>query len=593
MAVKKRKAVGKRMPSGRPGCPIVGIGASAGGLEAFTQLLKQLPLDTGLGFVLVQHLDPQHESALVQLLARQTAMPVRQVTNNLRVEANQVYIIPPNTSLGIVRGVLKLQPRVKNRLAPRSIDFFFEALAKDQRERAIGVILSGTATDGTVGLEAIKAEGGLTFAQDDSARYDSMPRSAADAGCVDFVLSPGNIAIELARIARHPYVAGRAPSPPVAAKVRGRPDARGSAAPMPARGSRVMQSRSQNRAGAVPTDAAASAGYQRILLLLRNHSGVDFSLYKPTTIHRRIQRRTVLNQHETLEQYADFLRGNAGELDALYSDALISVTSFFRNADAFEVLQRKVFPKLLQQTGHEPVRVWVLGCSTGQEAYSLAMAFAESAAKVSRARKLQVFATDLNEANLEKARHGFYAKSLAQDVSPARLKRFFTEEKDGYRVLKSLRESVVFARQNIISDPPFSRVDLISCRNLMIYLEPALQQRVIPTFHYALKPEGFLFLGASESIGSFGDLFVPVDKRQKIFSRKAAPTAPFHLPMRRDNALRHLPLPGKGARSASAPGKRLGLATADLRIEFSAEREADRVTVNQLAPPSVLINAEL
>jgi two-component system, chemotaxis family, CheB/CheR fusion protein len=249
-----------------------------------------------------------------------------------------------------------------------------------------------------------------------------------------------------------------------------------------------------------PRGKAGDNGFKKILLLLRNHSGVDFSLYKSSTIQRRITRRMVLNKQDRLERYADFLRSNAKELDALYSDALISVTSFFRNPDAFAVLKRKVFPKLLQQRGDDPIRVWVLGCSTGQEAYSIAMALLETAEKVSRLRRLQVFATDLNEALLDKARHGLYSKSLAQDVSPERLRRFFVEEEGGYRIVKPLREMVVFAGQNLITDPPFSRMDLISCRNLLIYLEPSLQKKVLPAFHYALKPEGFLLLGASEPI---------------------------------------------------------------------------------------------
>ena len=542
--------------------PIVGVGASAGGLDAFTQLLKRLPVDTGLGFVLVQHLDPQHASALTEILTRATVMPVLEVTNNLRVQPNHVYVIPPNAGLGMARGVLKLQPRTPSRVAPHPIDFFLEALAQDQHERAIGVILSGTATDGTLGLEAIKAEGGITFAQDGSARYDSMPRSAIGAGCVDFVLSPEAIAKELVRLARHPFVAGRAPG-------SGRPRTAAPAA---------------DASSSEPADPAEQTGYKKVLLLLRNHTGVDFSHYKTTTLHRRIKRRTVLNRQDTLEHYAGFLRGNARELDALYSDALINVTSFFRNAEAFDLLRHKVFPALLQQHSDEPLRVWVLGCSTGQEAYSIAMAFAEAAEKFPRARGLQVFATDLNEANLEKARHGLYAKSIAQDVSPERLRRFFTEEEGGYRVIKPLREQVVFARQNVISDPPFSRMDLISCRNLMIYLEPQLQKNLLPTFHYALKPDGVLFLGSSESIGNFAHLFRPVDKKQKIFSKKPSPTLMFQLPVRT-------------AAGRTSPGQRPGAALAltgapgAFRGELNAEREADRITLNQFAPPSVLIDA--
>jgi len=550
---------------GNPNFPIVGVGASAGGLEAFTELLKRLPLDTSMGFVLVQHLDPQHGSALTQLLTRATSMPVREVTNNLRVETNHIYVIPPNTNLGIVQGVLKLRPRPQTSGAQRSIDFFFESLAHDQGERAIGVILSGTATDGTLGLKAIKAEGGMTFAQDDSARYDSMPRSAVAAGCVDFILKPADIAKELARIGTHPHVA-RGPE-------KSTTDQHGAA--------RRRDERQTMQAN----------GFKEILLLLRNHSTVDFSVYKAATIQRRISRRMVLNKQNTLEGYANHLRGNARELDALYSDVLISVTRFFRNPEAFEVLKQKVFPKLLEQRGDEPLRVWVIGCSTGQEAYSIAMAFMESAERSPYARKLQVFATDLNEALLNKARQGLYARSLAQDVSRERLRRFFVEDQGGYQVIKPLREMVVFARQNVISDPPFSRMDLISCRNLLIYLEPGLQKKALPAFHYALKPEGFLFLGASESIGAFTDLFEPVDKKHKIYSRKAAPTPAFHLPVKKERgapAALLSPHPmGRGQE------EELSEAPEGFRGELNAQREADRVTVNQFAPPGVLINAEL
>ncbi len=570
--------------------PIVGIGASAGGLEAFTELLKHLPIDAGMGFVLVQHLDPQHESALRQLLARVTRMPVLEVTNNLRVKANHVYVIPPNTNLAIEQGVLKLQSRPPGRMPTRSIDFFFESLAQDQREGAIGVILSGTATDGTIGLEAIKAEGGITFAQDESARYDSMPRNAVAAGCVDFVFPPEKIAGELARIARHPFVAGRAPGPMATSEENRKRGMRGGEKPRPARGGAAANRKDPDEISSGPDEPESSPeqnAYKRILLLLRNHSGVDFSLYKSATIQRRITRRMVLNKIETLEGYAHSLRGNAKELEALYSDCLINVTSFFRNPEAFKVLKGKVFPKLLQQRGDDVLRIWVLGCSTGQEAYSIAMAFMEEAEKYPRLRKLQIFATDLNDTLLDKARNGLYARNLAQDVSPERLRRFFVEEEGGYRIAKRLREMVVFARQNLIGDPPFSRMDLISCRNLLIYLEPDLQRQALPTFHYALKPGGFLFLGASEAISGFTDLFEPVDKKQKIYSRKSAQTPAFHLPMKK----RAAETGGGAPRSKRRMGPPSGRPE-DFRTELSAQIEADRVTVNQFAPPSVLINDE-
>ena len=579
--------------------PIVGIGASAGGLEAFSALLKHLPLDTGMAFVLVQHLDPAHDSALTQLLRRATSLPVHEVTNNLRVERNHVYVIPPNTNLSIAQGLLTLGPRPKTRTPHRSIDFFFEALANDQRDCAIGVILSGTATDGTVGLEAIKAEGGITFAQDDSARYDSMPRSAVAAGSVDFVLSPEDIAAELARIANHPAVIGALPG----SSTRAEADRASATAheddgtPLPSGGRTPptggKTARDEADAGARQTIGdTTEEGFKKILLLLHRHSSVDFLVYKSTTIQRRIVRRMVLTKHDTLERYAQFLNGNDKELTALYSDVLISVTSFFRNPEAFEVLRRKVWPALLQQRGDEPLRVWTLGCSTGQEAYSIAMSFVEAADKAPRMRKLQVFATDLNDALLDKARQGLYAKTIAQDLSPERLRRFFVEEEGGYRVGKALREMIVFARQNVISDPPFSRLDIISCRNLLIYFEPRLQKKVFPVFHYALKPGGYLYLGASESIGGFTDLFEPLDKKHKIYTKKAATTPTFHLPTGREGGDE----PSSLSRQIRVPLHQQandGDSGNGFRAELSAQREADRVSVNQFAPPAVLINADL
>ena len=548
--------------------PIAGIGASAGGLEAFTQLLKALPLDTGMGFVLVQHLDPEHESALTQILSRATSLPVCDVTNSQPVQPNHVYIIPPDTNLTIAEGKLRLQPRPKTRTPHRPIDSFFESLADDHGERAIGVVLSGTASDGTLGLEAIKVGGGITFAQDDSAKYDSMPRSAVAAGCVDLVLSPKEIAEELGRIAKHPFVAGK---------------------PLGFSG-RETEDRTEATADVEHASPdGGDDGYVKALSLLRTHSGVDFSLYKSGTIQRRITRRLVINKQNTLDDYARFIQGNVKELDALCSDLLISVTSFFRNPEAFETLQREVLPNLLKQPGTEPIRVWVPGCSTGQEAYSIAIAFMEAAEKSPRGRNIQVFATDLNEKSLEKARFGHYPKSLSDDVNPERLRRFFVEEQGGYRVSKSLREMVVFARQNLFGDPPFSRMDLISCRNLLIYVGPSLQKKAIPTFHYALKPGGILFLGASESIAGYSELFEPVDKKYKIYSRKAASTPAFHMPANRVRGEWASTRRRASALSIGQPQLTDGFISG----EPSAQREADRITLNQFAPPGVLVNADL
>ncbi|MEN3940231.1 CheR family methyltransferase [Prosthecobacter sp. SYSU 5D2] len=592
LRLKKDAAAPSPMPAAKGGFPIVGVGASAGGFEAFQDLLKHLPVDTGMGFVLVQHLDPQHESALVPLLQRSTSMPVLQVTQGMVVERNHIYIIPPNVLMEISKGALILTPRGRVRGAARSIDCFFEALAEDQRENAIGVVLSGTATDGTMGLESVKGEGGLTFAQDDTAKYDSMPRSAIAAGCVDFVLSPEAIAKELARIAKHPFVVAAAlPLPETgrlaseAERENDQSDPPGKALASGGKGTPRTDSRQALTEAKAEPDKAQLEGYAKILALLHRHCGVDFSFYKSSTIQRRVARRLVLNKHETLADYAAFLKGNTHELDALYSDVLISVTSFFRNPEAFDILKQKVFPKLIGPPKRDgPLRIWVLGCSTGQEAYSLAMTFAEAVTDKPNPPKLQIFATDLNEALLEKARAGLYAKSLAQDIGQERLQRFFTEEEGGYRVNKALREQVVFARQNVMSDPPFSRMDLISCRNLLIYFEPELQKKIFPAFHYALKPDGYLFLGASESIGQFTDLFTAADKKQKIFVRKSAKTPSFHSPQPRE-------------RNAQRPGGKRSLEEGPFLPdanggEFNAQREADRISVSLFAPPGVLINAE-
>lgn len=541
--------------------PVVGIGASAGGLEAFTRLLKHLPVDTGMTFVLVQHLDPVHESALTKLLSKATTMPVREVTNNTRVQPNQVHIIPPNKSLTIAEGVLKLQPRKKTDGVHRPIDHFFHSLAEDQHERAISVILSGTASDGTLGCEVIKAEGGITFAQDESAKYDSMPRSATAAGCIDFVLSPEEIAKELARIARHPYVRSNADEEITSRDVE-------EGLPESPKAEKTKPGEKEN-----PT--------KKILALLRNKTGVDFSLYKPNTINRRITRRTVLSKEKNLETYLRHLKSDPIELEALYQDLLIGVTGFFRNPEAFEVLKRKVFPKILKnRSSNDTTRVWVLGCSTGQEAYSMAMAYLEFAGKAKSNLTLQIFATDLNDGLLEKARAGLYAKDLVQDLSPERLRRFFVQEDGGYRISKSIREMCVFARQNLITDPPFSRLDLISCRNLMIYLEPSLQRKIIPTFHYALKPNGFLFLGASETVGANTDLFATVDNKHKVYSKKPA-TRPSNVQLLSRQMASHTPPP-----RLQPIGSRDG-------FELEAQKEADRITLSRYAPAGVLINADL
>src|SRR5262249_38181198 len=421
--------------------PVVGIGASAGGLEAFTLILRALPRDTGVAFVLVQHLEPTHASMLTEILSRSTRMPVTEITDQMAVEAKHIYVIPPGVNMHIAQGVLRLSPRTELRGQHRPVDHFLQSLAQDQGHRAIGVILSGSGNDGTLGLEAIKAEGGITFAQDDSAQHKSMPISAILAGCVDSVLPPAAIAQEIVRISRHPYVA------------------------------RTTNFEAEAR--------GIEQNILRILEILRVATGVDFASYKRNTLYRRITRRAVLHKMEGLKEYARLLESNPAEVDALYQDVLISVTSFFRNPEAFEVLKSKIFPKLTKdRSRHDPVRIWVLGCSTGEEAYSVAMAFSEFAADAGREIPFQVFATDLTGVSIEKARAGIYSKSIAEDVSPERWRLFFSEVDGSYGVRKSIRDGCIFARHNVLSEPPFSRMDLITCRNLLIYLDTEVQQRV-------------------------------------------------------------------------------------------------------------------
>ncbi|HVS53585.1 MAG TPA: chemotaxis protein CheB [Opitutaceae bacterium] len=555
----------------KTGFPIVGVGGSAGGLEAFTQLLQHLPVDTGMAFIFVQHLDPEHESALPHILSRATAMPVREVKQGMLVAPNEIYVIPPNSTLRLARGRLDLKPRETSRMPHLAIDLFFKSLAQEQHEGAIGVVFSGNATDGTLGLEAIKAAGGITFAQDKTARYDSMPRSAIASGCVDHVMAPAGVARELARIATHPYLRGDLP--PLADDLA--PTA--AIAPSPLAAPETGRSRPRGRS------AAPLHGFAKIMGLAREQSGVDFTLYKTNTIHRRITRRMVLSRKNSLDDYARFVATDAKEFKALYADLLISVTSFFRDEAAFDALKNIIYPKLVAEKRSGPIRLWSIGCSSGQEAYSLGMAFMEATAELGdRAPKLQIFGTDLNEALLSKARHGLYPKSLAQEISAERLRRFFVEEDGGYRVIKALREVCIFARQDLLGDPPFSRMDLVTCRNVLIYLESAAQKRILPMLHYALKPEGFLFLGTSESIGAFGDLFEPLDKKQKVFARKSTTTPAFSIPFR-------------DRRRAAPTGRGPRLPTVDetVRTELHAQQEADRIMVNLFAPPGVLVDAAL
>jgi len=530
--------------------PIIGIGASAGGLEACTGLFRHLPPDTGAAFVLVQHLDPSHESVLPDLLARVTPMPVLSVRDRMEVRPDHIYVIPPNAGMTVSSGILSLQPRESTAGRHRPIDRFLESLAEDQGHRSIGVILSGTASDGTVGLSSIKAEGGITFAQNESAKFESMPRSAIAAGNVDFVLPPEEIAREIARIAHH--VDFRMP----------------------------LRSASSKKS---PRDVPFEDGFADILRILRKLTAVDFTHYKPTTVERRILRRMILNKQTGLRQYREYLETTPGEAEALYQDLLISVTSFFRNPEVFEALKEQIFPELLRHRDNdETVRVWVYGCSTGEEAYSIAMAFIEFCRSRNIDVPIQIFATDLNETAIERARAGIYSKA-ATDLSPERLHRFFTAVDGRYQINKTIRDVCVFAKQNLITDPPFSHMDLVSCRNVLIYLESVIQRKIIPMFHYALKPHGLLMLGASESVGSSTDLFEPADHKHKIYRKKpAAPRFDFgKLPDIERIITEQPPSRRTHTRIDAADG------------DAHAQREADRILLSAYSPAAVLMNKNM
>src|SRR5712691_2836257 len=541
VAPKSPHADGPPEPSERPTFPIVGIGASAGGLEAFSQLLKELPADTGLAFVLVQHLDPKHESQLPEVLSRTTAMPVLAVTDRLRVEPDHVYVIPPNADMTIGGGVFALTPRAKVDHY-RPIDHFFNSLAQEQEGRALGVVLSGTGSDGTLGLRAIKAEGGITFAQDEnSAKHPGMPQSAR--AVADFVLPPAGIARELARISGHAYV---------------------------------------NRALLSPTGAGQpedGADVSAVLRVLRTATGVDFAQYKLASIRRRIARRMFMQKIDDLGTYVRYLRQTPHEAQALYDDILIKVTEFFRDPEGFEALRLRVFPSLVKgRATDEPIRIWVPGCATGEEAYSLVICLLEFLGEQDSTLPIQMFATDLSAAAVTGARTGTFPASIENEVSADRLRRFFVKTDGRYQISKSLREACIFAQQNITRDPPFSKLDLISCCNVLIYLSAGLQERVIPVLHYGLKPTGFLKLGPSESVGRFTNLFSVIDKKHKVYARKPGPSA--HLGF-------GLPAGDRIAAPAAAKQKEADWSAAAI------EKEADRLILGRYAPAGVVVNRDM
>ncbi|CAM3921047.1 two-component system, chemotaxis family, CheB/CheR fusion protein [Pedobacter westerhofensis] len=463
--------------------PVVGIGASAGGLEAISQFIKAIPKKSGMAYVFVQHLSPNHTSVLPEILRKISLIPVYQITNNIHLEVDHFYIIPANKILTSTDGILQLAPLDDKHFKVKIIDLFFSSLAVVHQSYAVGVILSGTMTDGTLGLEVIKAYGGMTFAQDeDTAAYEGMPKSAISSGSVDFVLPPARIVEHLMTI-NHPFQTDLA-----AAETNGK---------VPEQDEEV---------------------FKQILTVLRVRRGVDFTYYKPSTLKRRIIRRMAISRAEKPQDYLIYLREHKQEQDALYNDMLISVTDFFRDPASFELFCSVVLPALLnQKSPNESIRIWIAGCATGEEAYSFAICLHEYLGDRASLMKIQIFATDISETAIAKARTGIYRPSDIEGLSPERLKQFFTKIDGNFLVNKNIRDMCVFAHHNLLKDPPFSKVDLISCRNVLIYLEPVLQKRVFNTFHYSLNPEGFLILGKSESIGKNEDLFNTYNNLERIF----------------------------------------------------------------------------
>ncbi|MEO8177895.1 MAG: chemotaxis protein CheB [Deltaproteobacteria bacterium] len=464
--------------------PIIGIGASAGGLAAFEDFFSAMPtgFEAGMAFVLVQHLPPDHESTLAALVRRLTHMRVFEAEDGMRVEANGAYIIPPNRNLALLSGTLRLSPQSVSRGRPLPIDFFFRSLARAQRDRAVGIVLSGTGTDGTLGARAIKGEGGIVIAQTpESTEYDGMPRSVIATGLVDHVLRPAEMPEQL--LAYADSLAGRGRRPSVLPPLQ-------------------MQKE-----------------LERIVGVLYALTGHDFSQYKTSTIRRRVERRMAVQHIDQLTQYCRFLEEAPVEVEELLRDLLIGVTSFFRDPKAFEALETLVIPALADSSpSGSRIRAWVPGCSTGEEAYSIAILLRE---KVESDCRIQVFATDIDPRAIDLARAGVYPASIASDVAPERLARHFSRTDDGqYRVNENIRELLIFSEQDVTQDPPVSRLDIISCRNLMIYMAAELQQKLIPLFHYALNPGGTLFLGTSETVGEFLDLFATTDRQAKLYQRR-------------------------------------------------------------------------
>ncbi len=526
--------------------PIVGIGESAGGLEAFVELLQNTPPDTGMAFVILSHLPPHHRSLLPEILGRTTSMPVSEIGNGERPEPNHVYVIPAASHVVLANGVFHLQARPEREMMPRPFDLFFRSLGQQQKSRAVGIILSGSDSDGALGLRSIKADGGFAIVQDErTARFESMPRSAIAADHVDLVLSPRDIGLELGRIAR---------------------DLQSSAFIAP-----------------TPADVEDQRSLAKIYSSLRGISGIDFSRYKQTTVRRRIARRMVLKKISTLAEYAKFLQVQIGEARELYEEALIGVTRFFRDPEVFEALKSDIFPSILSdRSPGTPIRIWVPGCATGEEVYSIAICLAEYLGQLADQTPMHIFGTDVSERSIDKARLASYPDTVATEVNPGRITRFFTRTELGYHVNKRIRDSCIFARHNLIQDPPYSRLDLISCRNVLIYLGAPAQKHAISAFHYGLKANGTLLLGQSETIREYPELFSLADRRNKFYARMSG--------VSRLHADFITSSPGSALTGAVRDAKP---AHEDGMNDLELQRATDRIVIARHGPPGVVVDEHM
>lgn len=464
--------------------PIIGIGASAGGLEALEIFVKNIPIDSGMSYIIVQHLSPDYKSLMVELLSKHTRLKVQRVEDGMIAEPDSIYLIPPRKSLTIFHGKLYLTDLSYGKVLNLPIDVFFRSLAEDQGEKAVGIILSGTGSDGTLGVRAIKGSGGMIIVQDpDSAKFDGMPKSAINTGLADYILAPENMPERIKGYFQHFY-----------------------------------NYRTDNTANALFLDESSLL---KILSIIKNKSGMDFTNYKPNTIIRRVERRISINQIDSASEYISLLLRSESEINTLYKDLLINVTKFFRDSDAFDIIKSKVIPNILKSKNpDDPVRVWSIGCSTGEEAYTLAMLFSEVMEDNDQDLSIKVFATDIDREAIEFAGYGLYPESIISDIGPQRLKKFFISRNEGYQINENIRKMVIFATHNIIKDPPFSKIDLICCRNMLIYLKPNAQRKILSIFHFSLNQEGYLFLGNSESIGELTNMFSVYDNKWKIYTYK-------------------------------------------------------------------------